>query len=111
MNMLDQPLFFLGRPRPHVLDVALLRLRSGKVVLLFSSELAAQSHLKTAPPGTVLQSATDLRAKEELFRAALARGADELWLDAEAGTEPEVRYPLQRALDYVVSFKRQTACI
>ncbi len=110
MNTLDRPLFFLERPRPHVLDVALLRLGSGKVVLLFSSELAARSHLDTAPPGTVVQSATDLRAKEELFRAALARGADELWLDAEAG-EPEVRYPLQRALDYVVSFKRQTACI
>lgn len=110
MNALDQPLFFLGRPRPHVLDVALLRLGDGKVVLLFPSRLAARSHLETAPPGTVLQTATDLRAKEELFRAALARGADELWLYAEAGAEPD-RYPLQRALDYVMSFKRQTACI
>lgn len=108
---LDEPLFFLGRSQPLVIDVALLRLDSGKVALLFSREVAAQRHLEVAPPGTVVQSATDLRAKEELFRAALARGAHEVWLDAEVGQEPVVRYPLQRALDYVLSFKRQRACL
>lgn len=107
---LDEPLFFLGRSQLY-LDVALLRLGKGKVALLFSGELAAQDHLKAAPPGTVVQSATDLRAKEELFRAVLARGADELWLDAAVDGPPKVRYPLRRALDYVLSFKRQSACL
>ncbi len=108
---LEGPLFFLGRPQPRVLDVALLRLDNSKVALLFSREVTAQRHLGVAPPGTVVQSVTDLRAKEELFRAALARGADEVWLDAEMELEPVLRYPLQRALDYVLSFKRQSACI
>ena len=80
------------------------------MALLFSSRAAARRHLEVAPPGTVVQAATDLRAKEELFRAALARGADEVWLDAVVDGEPVVRYPLRRALDYVVSFKRASAC-
>lgn len=110
-EFLDEPLFFLGRPDPEVLDVALLRLGSGKVALLFSREATARRHLSALPAGTAVLSVNDLRAKEELFRAALARGAAELWLDAEVGHGPLVRYPLERALNYVLSFKRQSACL
>ena len=101
-QLLDGPLYFIERPHTGVLDVALLR-SNGRGV--------ARSHLSALPAGTAVGCAADLRAKEELLRAALARGADEAWFDVAAGKEPRTRYPLQRALDYVRSFKRERACL
>lgn len=94
-----------------VLDVALLRSNGRGVALLFTRETVARSHLSALPAGTAVGCAADLRAKEELFRAALTRGADEAWFDVAAGNGPRTRYPLQRALDYVRSFKRERACL
>lgn len=107
---MDDPLYFLEKPRPGIIDPALLRSGDHKVALLFTQSAVASGHLEALPPGTVVGCATDLRAKEELLRAARARGATELWLDAAAGGDPATRYPLERALDYVLSFKRQSAC-
>lgn len=111
VTFLDGPLYFLGRPRPGIIDLALLRSGERKIALLFTRATVAQSYLGALPPGTAVECAADLRAKEELLRAARARGATELWLDAAAGGEPLTRYPLERALDYVLSFKRQRACL
>lgn len=110
-KLLDGPLYFLERPRTGVLDIALLRSDGRGVALLFTRETIARSHLSALPAGTAVGCAADLRAKEELFRAALARGADEAWFDPAAGNEPRTRYPLERALDYVRSFKRERACL
>jgi hypothetical protein len=110
VTFLDGPLYFLERPCPGIVDPALLRSGDRKVALLFTRSEIASGHLEALPPGTAVGCAADLRAKEELLRAARARGATELWLDAAAGGEPLTRYPLQRALDYVLSFKRQSAC-
>jgi hypothetical protein len=110
-EFLDAPLYFLANPRPAVLDLALLRTEEGSAALVFSVEGAARAHLAALPPGAAVLCADDHRAKEELFRAALARGAHEVWLDTEVDGAPRLRYPLRRALDYVLSFKRQSACL
>jgi hypothetical protein len=111
VTFLDGPLYFLENPRPGIIDPALLRSGDRRAALLFTRSEIAQSHLAALPPGAAVGCADDLRAKEELLRAARARGATELWLDTAAGGDPATRYPLQRALDYVVSFKRQSACL
>ena len=118
MYFLDEPLYFLGRVHSAVsegvLDPALLRLGEEQVALIFTDKALAETHLsalsKTANTVRV-QCVTDYRAKEELFEAALARGAAELWLDAAPDGKPKLTYPLRRALDYVLSFKRQSACL
>ena len=108
---LDGPLYFLERPRPGVLDPALLRTKAGHAALLFTTADSAEAHLHALPAGTAVSRAEDLRAKEELLAAVLARGAGNLWLDAVPGGDPALTYPARRALEYVQSFKRQTACL
>lgn len=110
-TFLDGPLYFLERPRPGVLDPALLRARGGRAVLLFLSPEVAGAHLEALPAGATVGRADDFRGKEELLEAALARGADRIWLDAAPGGEPELTYPTARALAYVRSFKRGSACL
>ena len=108
---LDGPLYFLERPRPGVLDPALLRTKMGYAGLLFTTTDSAEAHLGVLPAGTVVGRAEDSREKEELLAAVLGRGANQLWLDAAPGGDPGLTYPARRALEYVQSFKRQTACL
>ncbi len=114
-EFLDRPVYFLGRFHPGVLDPALLRIEGKRVALFFTAEKRARAHLSRLPKnitGTItVQCAADYRAKEELFGAALAQGALELWLDAAPGGEPVLTYPLGKARDYILSFKRQSACL
>ena len=108
---LDGPLYFLEWPRPGVLDPALLRNETGHAALLFTTAGGAGAHLSALPAGTAVGRANDFREKEELLAAILARGAGDLWLDAPPGGEPALNYPARRALEYVRSFKRQSACL
>jgi hypothetical protein len=108
---LENPLYYLNRARSPALDLALLRSAEGRVVPIFTAEALATLHLPALPEGVTVEEARDLRAKEELFQAALERGATELWLDPPPRGEPRNRYPLERSLDYVRSFKRQSACL
>lgn len=110
-EFLDRPLYFLERPRPGVLDPALFRTETGHVALLFTTAGGAGAHLNALPAGTVVSRADDLRGKEELLAAVFVRGAGDLWLDAAPGGGPALTYPARRALEYVRSFKRQTACL
>ena len=112
-EFLDRPLYFLGRLHLGVLDPALLRLGQTRVLLLFTDETQARAHLAKLPEteAVTVQCAADHRAKAELFEAALAQGAVELWLDAAPDGEPMLTYRLGRALDYILSFKRQSACL
>ena len=118
MYFLDQPLYFLGRShghnRPGVLDPALLRVGKERVALIFTDDALPAAHLSALPNlGHVVsvQCAADYRAKEELLEAALAQGALDLWLDAAPDGDPTMVYPLKRARDYVLSFKRKSACL
>ncbi len=110
-TFLDRPLYFLERPRPGVLDPALLRTETGYAAPLFTTARGAGAHLSALPPKTAVSRADDLREKEELLAALLARGAVDLWLDTAPGGDPALTYPARRALEYVRSFKRQTACL
>lgn len=112
-EFLDRPLYFLGRVRPGVLDPALLRVEGKRVALFFTGEAGAGAHLSQIPvaEAVTVQRAADHRAKEELFSAALAQGAAELWLDAAPESGPVLQYPLENARAYVRSFKRQSACL
>ena len=116
MFFLDQPLYFLGRAHPdrseHVLDLALLRVGHERVALLFTDKALAEAHLATIQNDAAsVQCASDYREKEELFTAALARGTVTLWLDAAPDGAPKLTYALRGARDYVLSFKRQSACL
>ncbi len=113
LDALDGPLYYLdgSEPAESVIDPALLTLPGQKTALVFSHEAYAQVHLASLRGGVTVQQASDLRAKEELLRAALARGADTLWLDTPAVGPAQATYPLRRALEYILSFKRQSACL
>lgn len=116
IDALDGPLYYLNGARRadkaiNVIDLALLSSPEGKVALVFSDEAGARAHLSLLPEGVTTACASDLRDKEELFRAALERGADTLWLDAPVGRAPRASYPLRRALEYILSYKRQSACL
>ena len=116
LDALDGPLYYLNRSQRagkaiNVIDLALLSFPEGKAALVFSDEARAQAHLSLLPKGVTVACASDLRDKEELFRAALERGADTLWLDAPVGGEATASYPLRRALEYILSYKRQSACL
>lgn len=113
LDALDGPLYYLNGARQveQIIDIALFTLSKGKAALVFSDEAGARAHLSLLPKGVTVACASDLRDKEELFRAALERGADTLWLDASVGREAAASYPLRRALEYILSYKRQSACL
>lgn len=112
---LDGPLWHLGRDLGEgVLDLLSLRVDGGRAALLFRSEAGAAAHLPRLPEGYRVRAvpAGDWRAKEELLRAALALGAEALFLDATVGgLEPAERRTTRRALDYVLSQRREAACL
>lgn len=111
---LDGPLHYLGLALPGVLDVTLVRTEMGLAALLFRTDKRARAHLGALPPEVDVQTVAgdDWRAKEELLLAARARGANVLWVDADAqGLEPTLHAPLENALNYVRSFKHQSACL
>ncbi len=110
---LDGPLYYLEQAEPGRLGPVLVSARESRALLLFRRFGDAQQHLAGLPEKTRVYALErdDLRAKEEVLYAAALLGAGEVWLDvAAAGLEPSARYPLARALAYVRSFKRQSAC-
>ncbi len=105
---LEQPVFYLGREVPGVLDVAVLDDPDERVLPLFTSRQRAEAHLAALPEGAVDEvAADDYRAKEDLLRAAAAQGATGVVFDLENAS----RVPLARALAYILSFKREVACL
>ena len=113
LDALDGPLYYLNGAKRFetIIDLALLPLPTGKAALVFSEKTQASAHLVALPDGVTVQCASDLRAKEELLRAGLTRGANTLWLDTPVGAPPKASYPVKRALEYILSFKRQSACL
>lgn len=111
---LDGPLLYLGRPVEGAFQIALLHSRTGTLAPLLTSERAGRPFLRKAPAGVVLLalSADDLRAKEEWLRAALSQGATIAAFDPDPLTlSAKAALPLDRALAYIISHRRQTACL
>jgi hypothetical protein len=99
---LDGDLYYLGQETQAAISLILLETPQ-KVFPLFTSKDKAATLL---PNQTVLTLSTnDPRAKEEIFRAALESGATEAWVDHS------FRIPMRQALDYILSFKNQRACL
>ena len=114
VDWLDGPLWHLGRPLEDALDIVTVRAPAGRAALLFTGEARARAHLPPLPSEVevIATDAGDLRAKEELFRAALARGGALIWLDATPDPlEPELETLSARALAYILSQKREAACL
>jgi hypothetical protein len=103
---LDGDLFYLGKEtEAGLFSMMLLETPTQKVLLVFTSEALAK---KLVSEHQVLRLAKDdPRAKEEFFRAAITAGATEVWVNS---LTPIIKIPTQQALDYVLSFKTETAC-
>ena len=111
---LDGTLIYLGRDLPGVISPLSIKEGEDRAVLLFREEARARAHLAKLPAGFTLHtlSRNDFRAKEEFLRAALALGAAVIFLDADVQTlTPTQRHATRAALDYVLSFKNQVACL
>ena len=111
---LDGDLYYLERALPGVISPLSVKEGGDRAVLLFREEARARGHLAGLPAGFVLRKLFegDFRAKEEFLRAALAEDAAVLSLDADPQTlAPAERRAVREALNYVLSFKNQAACL
>ena len=108
---LDNTLYYLGRDtKDAVFDFVMMQGRA-KVALLFQEVNLAEVHLAQLPEVSV-QTLDDLRAKEEFLRAALQQGVTQVWFDTDAQSlEPQRVQPLAEALFYILSFRREAACL
>ncbi len=77
---------------------------------LWTTRAAARAGWPDRPEGVRLQALepSDLRAKEELLRAAEILGTDVVAVDPDGVAE---RAPVTDAIAYVRAFKRGTACL
>ena len=110
---LDADLYYLGA-NTTVFDAVLTRTSVGKAALLFTDPDLAAHHLSALPDGFQVTKidATDLRAKEELLRSVIARGAAELYINPRTNSQtPAIKQLSQQALNYILSFKNQAACL
>lgn len=83
-----------------------------KAVLLFREVTLAEQHLEHLPKEVSAHILDDARSKEEFLRAALRQGVTQLWFDVEVGSlEPQSAQPLAEALFYILSFRREAACL
>jgi hypothetical protein len=103
---LDDDLFYLGKESKGKFEFVLLETPTHKVILVFTKQDLAKQHFSDYSVLSLPKD--DPRAREEFFRAALAAGVSEVWVD---GLEPVLRLPTQQALDYILSLKNQTACL
>jgi hypothetical protein len=113
-DALDADWLYLGRPLAGITDVAALAREGERFVPLFLSEAAARPFQARARPGLALLevAAADLRAKEEWLRAALEQGALTVAVDPDPLTlAPRTEFQIERGLWYVLSHKRDTACL
>lgn len=84
---------------------------------LFSNAALAQRHLNALPDevrgdyGLTPLRKDDLRLKEEVLRAGLAAEAYLLEVDPDLAFHASVTLATSRALSYVLSFRRETACL
>lgn len=118
---LDGPLAALLHGPPETIAPVLARQGDVRVLLAFTDVAAAERHRAVldgdghGAPASDLRvwsiDAADWRGKEELLRAAADLGAVRLDLDPDLQLEPGARASLGRALAYVVSHKRGTACL
>jgi hypothetical protein len=113
-QVLDGGWHYLGRPLTGIADVATLSREGERFAPLFLSKESAQPFLAGSRSGIELLEvpADDLRAKEEWLRAALDQGALTVAVDPDQVTlAPRTAFPVERGLWYVLSHKRDTACL
>ena len=113
MAALDNTLYYLGRStKDAIFDFVMMQDGHDKAALLFQEVNFAETHLKLLPEEVSVQTLDDLRAKEEFLRAALQQGVTHVWFDTDAQSlEPQRVQPLAEALFYILSFKREAACL
>lgn len=115
--LLDGPLTALVSGAPETLAPLTASGPQGRSLLAFSSVDAAAAHLGALPAQLAASyrawtaAADDWRAKEELLRAGAALGAERLDLDPDLALRPAAQLPLERAIAYVTSYKRNRACL
>lgn len=114
---LDGPLHALTLRDPDVLIPMAVRDGEVRSLLAFTDAARAEAHRVRLPADTRgdWQVATfaedDWRGKEELLRAAGSAGASRVEIDADLDLRPRYELDLSKAIAYVSSYKRATACL
>lgn len=116
-TLLDGPLAALVQDLDEVLAPLTVVGTGGRAMLAFSSKRAAEKHARGLPADAAerlrvaVVPAGDARGKEELLCAGASSGATVLELDPDGGLRPRASLELERAIAYVASFRRNTACL
>lgn len=113
-DVLDGDWLYLGRPLEGVVDIVTVTGKTGRQAPLFGDDASGEPFRARGPAGLELLSvaAGDLRAKEEWLRAALAQGVTEVVFDPDpVSLSATVAFPADKALWYVLSHRRQSACL
>jgi hypothetical protein len=116
-DLLDGPLAFLTLDLAEVLAPATVASSDGRALPLYTDPKAAETQRGRLPEGTEPRvvvrriEADDVRAKEELLRAARSLGADHVVFDPGPTAEPRATLTLELALGYLEGHKRNSACL
>lgn len=116
-DLLDGPLAFLTLDLDEVLAPATASSGDGRALPLYSDPEAADAQRLRLPgaqdAGLVVRriEAHDVRAKQELLRAARELGAAHVAFDPRPGAEPRATMALDTALAYLEGHKRNSACL
>ncbi len=117
-DLLDGPLAFLSLDLDGVLAPATASSGDGCALPLYTDPTAADAQadlLRAASPDVPLVvrrvEPDDVRAKQELLRAARELGAAHVAFDPRPGAEPRATMALDTALAYLEGHKRNSACL
>jgi len=109
LALLDGDWYFLGAQTQGCRRIALLSSGGGEPLGAVCTSRQAAHTLANGAGLEVLEiRQDDLRAKEEWLEDVLGQGAERLLIDPGEG---ERQVATEKALWYILSFKRQTACL
>lgn len=116
-DLLDGPLAFLTLDLDEVLAPATVSSTEGRALPLYTDPAAADAQRARLPGSADARlvvrriASDDVRAKEELLRAAQELGAAHVAFDPRPEAAPRAILAVETALAYLEGHKRNSACL